>query len=101
MGSHQLEIEEGRFRGMPRSKRVCVREDERHFVFECERYAAIRRKYSDMFECEIKCDRDVNRWMNPVGEEAARVFWPRFNSFLRECLDVRNSARAELNLTEG
>ena len=74
-------------------------------MFECERYATTRRKYSDMFECEVecevKCDRDVNRWMNPVGEEAARVLWPRFNSFLRECLDVRNSARAELNLTEG
>lgn len=94
MGAHRLAIEEGRFSKVPRADRLCVlcpqgrREDERHFVFECERYANIRRKYSDLFGgadmVPLFLDSDVRQWMNPPPERAAS-FWHRFNAFLFEC----------------
>lgn len=92
--AHRLAIEEGRFSGVPRANRVCVvcqqgqREDERHFVFECTRYALIRRRYADLFNgadaMTNVSDLEMQQWMNPPsGREAA--FWPRLNAFLFEC----------------
>ena len=94
MAARRLAIEEGQFSGVPRVNRVCVvcqqgqREDERHFVFECARYALIRRRYADLFNgadaMTNVSDLEMQQWMNPLsGREAA--FWPRLNSFLFEC----------------
>ena len=107
MGSHRLEVEEGRFRSVPRSHRVCklcssgMREDERHLVFECERYSDIRVRYSGLFESEpvvseASVDRDINKWMNPVENQSARAFWPQFSCFLKECLRRREDYLNEL-----
>ena len=69
-----------------------MREDERHFVFECPRYAAIRAQFPDLFEGGgVVSDRDVKAWMNPVSSDAASVFWPLFAS---KCLDERERAMA-------
>jgi hypothetical protein len=101
MGSHHLEIEEGRMRKLARSQRVCVvcdkrvREDERHVVFECEAYQQIRARAMDIFKgCSVvegSADKVVAAWMNPEDEERARTFWPKFARFLRECLEKRNT----------
>jgi hypothetical protein len=72
-----------------------VREDERHFVFECPRYAAIRAQFPGLFEgMNVVYDRDVKAWMNPVSLDSAQVFWPMFASFLGKCLEVREHAVA-------
>lgn len=99
MGSHRLAIEEGRFAKVPRGQRVCVvcdkrdREDERHYVFECERYSQIRRRYPGLFggagSVPALRDSEVQRWMNPSRERAA-MFWPKLNAFLLECWMCRN-----------
>ena len=74
MAAHRLAIEEGRFSGVPRANRVCVvcqqsqGEDGRHFVFECESYALIRRRYADLFDgvdaMTIVSDLEMQQWMN-------------------------------------
>jgi hypothetical protein len=68
------------------------REDERHFVFECGRYSAIRQRYQDLFGGEHglpTSDEQVQGWMNP-DEERAPGFWPRLNAFLFECWRERS-----------
>ena len=47
---HHLEIEQGRYRGIPRNMRICTTcqngaiEDEKHLLFECPTYAELRNK---------------------------------------------------------
>ena len=101
MGSHRLAIEEGRFTGIPRAQRVCrvceegVREDERHYVFECAGYTQIRGRYPELFGGGDRMlgmrDDEVRAWMNPVVGQAA-TWWPKLNAFLLECTACRNAS---------
>ena len=51
LGCHELEIEKGRYRNVPRLNRICVLcssnsvEDEYHFLLCCEKYADIRSQF--------------------------------------------------------
>lgn len=71
-GSHDLEIEKGRYRGVPRDQRICTNcnlgriEDEAHFLFECPRYYVVRGQYHFLFEY---ANRDVSRFVNHPERE--------------------------------
>jgi hypothetical protein len=101
LGSHRLEIEVGRHKKAARSQRLCgmcdqgAREDERHFVLECQGYAEIRSRYSGLFANRSvgvgSGDKEVNAWMNPVGADKAWAFWPKFAAFLSECNQKRDA----------
>ena len=51
MSNHRLPIEIGRYKNIPRKDRLCklcsmgVLGDEFHFLFECEKFASMRKKY--------------------------------------------------------
>ena len=57
--SHRLQIELGRYQGVPRHNRICTKcssnviEDELHFLFECSKYDEDRE--SMLFEITTAC----------------------------------------------
>jgi hypothetical protein len=107
MGSHRLEIELGRASQLARSQRLCgvcgkgAREDERHFVFECEGCSQIRLRFPSLFGSAgidvASGDSEVAAWMNPVGRDEAQIFWPAFARYLKECFEKRAAVLAQNN----
>ena len=70
MGTLPLNIETGRYRGVPQSKRLCLCcdqkmvEDEAHVFFKCPKYSEIREMYikdvSSLIDIDFSlCDNDV------------------------------------------
>ncbi|MCO5556472.1 hypothetical protein L7F22_010021 [Adiantum nelumboides] len=58
VSSHQLEIESGRARGIPREERICricqtEVESEKHFVTRCPAYTELRERYGIGTHCSI------------------------------------------------
>lgn len=57
MSSHDLAIEIGRYTGMDRHERICIKcnmniiEDEYHFLLVCPYYTNLRRKYLPRYYC--------------------------------------------------
>ena len=55
LGCHRLAIVTGRWHGVPRADRLCLRcdvgalDDERHLVFECSAFEDLRRTHSQLF----------------------------------------------------
>jgi hypothetical protein len=56
IGAHKLDVQCGRFRSAPRAQRVCRLhddlhvEDVMHFMLDCPAYAAIRARFSSLFD---------------------------------------------------
>lgn len=55
LGAHDLEVAVGRWRELDRQERVCsccpgALGDERHMVFDCDRYQALRQQFPDLFD---------------------------------------------------
>jgi len=93
LGSHWLQIERGRFAGIPRSQRLCPcceaaeRDDEMHLL-QCPCHAGLRHRYfhghDDMLEnADILSDEDMRKAMNnPAGSSEA---WNRLAAFIVQC----------------
>ena len=66
-----LQVETGRYRGIPRDERVCpicnVLEDEEHVIFNCRAYDTIRTQFADLLE-ENATVKDI---LNPQRKDDA------------------------------
>ena len=66
-----LQVETGRYRGIPREERVCpicnVLEDEEHVIFNCRAYDTIRTQFADLLE-ENATVKDI---LNPQRKDDA------------------------------
>ncbi len=107
LGSHQLEIEKGRWNRsyVCRSDRFCklcnlqVREDELH-IMHCPFYFEFRCQFPDIF-ChgwwrQDDEDEAMNQLMN-VGRSGAKKFWNDFAVFLQKCWGKRKVVLDQLS----
>ncbi len=66
LGCHDLPVEVGRYAGVPRHSRLCLRctlgavGEEKHMVFECPAVAALRVQYAHLFGAVIQ---DMQQFM--------------------------------------
>jgi len=92
LGSHWLEVERGRYTGVPRSQRICTccssgdRGDEVH-LFQCQFHAVARQRVNHLFAQDVDwgkaCDATIKRCMNaPAGN---RQLWDDMAAFLLQC----------------
>jgi hypothetical protein len=86
LGSHWLEVQQGKFKGVPRNERVCphckVVEDEMH-VLECPLYTQFRAR-SGLFTTlggESISDASMKEIMNGTTKQ----YWSKLAVFLMEC----------------
>ncbi len=86
LGTHWLEVQQGKFRGIPRNERVCTRcnviEDEMH-VLECPCYAQARARsglFPSLTGGEIS-DASMKETVNGTTGQ----FWKKLAVFLLEC----------------
>ena len=77
MSCLQLEIETGRYHGVPRENRICrfcdVLEDESHAIYSCVAYDTIRKEYKKLLDV----NHTVNKFLNPKDKSMAtevRIF---------------------------
>ena len=94
LGSHWLNVQQGRFRGIDRAGRVCPRctcdiEDEMH-VFACPLYNGLRDKYGITGPADLT-DLAMRSYMN-TNEKG---FTQRLAAFLVACRDLRLSLDAD------
>ena len=65
LSNHNLKIETGRYKGIPRNERICdsceTLEDEQHAVFVCVRYNEIRQRYENL----LNKMNDIKLLLNP------------------------------------
>ena len=71
MSCLQLEIETGRYHGVPRENRICrfcdVLEDESHAIYSCVAYDNIRKEYKKLLDV----NHTVNKFLNPKDKSMA------------------------------
>jgi hypothetical protein len=93
LGSHWLQVERGRYTGVPRSQRCCsfcenaARDDEMHLL-QCPLYAGLRYRYfhgDDILpeQFDVASDRDMRKVMNSPAD--SRESWNRFAAFISQC----------------
>ena len=66
LSNHDLQIEKGRRRDIPREQRVCdlceTLEDEQHVIFQCPRYMDIRQRHQELLERR----HNIELFLNPT-----------------------------------
>ena len=84
LSNHDLEIEKGRRRDIPRELRVCDRcetlEDEEHVIFHCPRYDDIRLNHQEFLQQR----HNIELFLNPTFETAVETA-----GFIREVEALR------------
>ena len=92
LGSHNLEIEAGRYNGVDRANRLCklcsqnVVENEYHFLLCCTKYSNIRNKYLGHQSWP-----SLNKFNAFLTSDKKPVLY-RLTKFLKEALDIRKNA---------
>ena len=105
-GTNVLEIEQGRYKRVPREQRFCQLcrtgevEDERHFVLECPLYQLHRDDFyysvKELSEGKWKLDSRPKRetfllLMAGTGDQFEKMVFRQFHSFLIKCFKLRKS----------
>ena len=84
LSNHDLNIEKGRRRDIPREQRVCdtcdVLEDEQHVIFHCPRYEEIRKHHQELIERR----NSIELLLNPTMETSIET-----SNFIREIEALR------------
>ena len=84
LSNHDLNIEKGRRRDIPREQRVCdtceVLEDEQHVVFHCPRYNEVRQRHQELMQRR----HSIELFLNPTFETAIET-----SNFIREVESLR------------
>lgn len=84
LSNHDLEIEKGRRRDIPRELRVCDRcetlEDEDHVIFHCPRYEDVRQNHREFLQQR----HNIELFLNPTFETAVETA-----NFIREVEALR------------
>jgi hypothetical protein len=87
LGSHWLEVQQGKFRGLPRSERVCLHcnviEDEMHLL-ECPLYTQIRARSGLFTTLEGEAVISDGRMKEAMNGTTKR-YWNKLAVFLLEC----------------
>ena len=86
LSNHDLQIEKGRRRDIPREQRVCdlceTLEDEEHVIFQCPRYVQVRQQHQEFLERR----HTIELFLNPTFDTAIET-----SNVIREIEALRKS----------
>jgi hypothetical protein len=103
-GTNTLEIEKGRWKGVDKEQRFCLKcdkklvEDEKHFVTHCERYQHERGKLFEQISTlsngkwnlsQMIADNQFSLLMAGTGDQYERKILSTFQCFIVKCFGLR------------